>query len=80
MVVMLCQNHCLSFQDNVFISRCASLSQVNSMLREQLDQAGALNRELAESLWMAQEELVLCETRLQREQKVGKSPKTDGES
>ncbi|XP_078801637.1 ciliary rootlet coiled-coil protein 2 isoform X1 [Oryzias latipes] len=53
--------------------RCASLSQVNSMLREQLDQAGALNRELAESLWTAQEELVLCETRLQREQKTAVS-------
>ncbi|RVE73900.1 hypothetical protein OJAV_G00035780 [Oryzias javanicus] len=53
--------------------RCGSLSQVNCVLREQLDQAGALNRELTQSLWTTQEELVLCETRLQRQQEMGVS-------
>ncbi|KAF6724225.1 Rootletin [Oryzias melastigma] len=53
--------------------RCASLSQVNCVLREQLDQAGALNRELTESVWTTQEELVRCETRLQRQQQMAVS-------
>lgn len=53
------------------VCRSASLSQVNSVLREQLDQAGVANKELTESLWRAQEELELCKSRLRREQEVG---------
>lgn len=52
------------------ISRCASLSHVNSMLREQLEQAGTVNRGLTESLWKAREDAELCDTRLRREQEV----------
>ncbi|XP_032382850.1 rootletin [Etheostoma spectabile] len=50
--------------------RCASLSQVNSMLREQLDQAGTVNQGLTESLWKAREDVDLCDTRLRREQET----------
>ncbi len=57
------------------ISRCASLSQVNSMLREQLEQAGTVNHGLTESLWKAREDVELCDTRLRREQEVRKTTK-----
>ncbi|XP_068447240.1 rootletin isoform X3 [Clinocottus analis] len=50
--------------------RCASLSQVNSMLREQLEQAGTVNQELTESLWKAREDADLCDSRLRREQEI----------
>lgn len=52
------------------ISRCASLSQVNSVLREQLDQLGTVNKGLTESLWKAREDAELWDTHLQREQEV----------
>ena len=57
------------------ISRCASLSQVNSILREQLEQAGTVNQGLTESLWKAREDTELCDTRLRREQEVRKTTK-----
>ncbi|XP_034736357.1 rootletin [Etheostoma cragini] len=50
--------------------KCASLSQVNSMLREQLDQAGTVNQGLTESLWKAREDVDMCDTRLRREQET----------
>ncbi|AWP11438.1 putative rootletin-like [Scophthalmus maximus] len=50
--------------------RCASLSQVNSVLREQLEQAGAVNQGLTESMWKAREDAELCDTRLRREQET----------
>ncbi|XP_053708808.1 rootletin isoform X2 [Synchiropus splendidus] len=53
--------------------RCASLSQVNSLLREQLDQANAVNKGLMESLWTAQEEINLCDKHLSREQEAHSS-------
>lgn len=52
------------------ILRSANLSQVNSMLREQLEQAGTVNQGLTESLWKAREDMELCDTRLRREQEV----------
>ncbi|KAM9831297.1 uncharacterized protein crocc2 [Neosynchiropus ocellatus] len=53
--------------------RCASFSQVNSLLREQLDQANAVNKGLMESLWTAQEEINLCDEHLSREQEAHSS-------
>ncbi|KAM8874513.1 uncharacterized protein crocc2 isoform 2-T2 [Spinachia spinachia] len=50
--------------------RCASLSQVNSMLREQLEQAGTVNQGLTESMWKAREDADLCDSRLRREQEM----------
>lgn len=50
--------------------RCASLSQVNSMLREQLEEAGTVNQGLTESLWKAREDADLCDSRLRREQET----------
>ncbi|XP_034438966.1 rootletin isoform X1 [Hippoglossus hippoglossus] len=50
--------------------RCASLSQVNSVLREHLEQAGASNQGLTESLWKAREDAELRDTRLRREQET----------
>ncbi|KAM9762981.1 uncharacterized protein crocc2 [Menidia menidia] len=50
--------------------RCASLSQVNSVLREQLDQADTVNKGLTESLWKAHEDFELCDKRLRREQET----------
>lgn len=51
-------------------SRCASLSRVNSVLREQLEQAGTVNQELTESLWKVQEDVELWGNHLQKEQEV----------
>lgn len=56
------------------ISRCASLSQVNCMLREQLEQTGIVNHGLTESLRKAREDAELCDSRLRREQEVRKNP------
>nr|XP_054604928.1 rootletin [Nothobranchius furzeri] len=53
--------------------RSTSLSQVNSVLREQLDQAATINTELAESLRKAHRDLDLCDTHLQREQETSAS-------
>ncbi|TNN74186.1 Rootletin [Liparis tanakae] len=50
--------------------RCASLSQVNSVLREQLEEAGTVNQGLTESLWKAREDADLCDSRLRREQET----------
>ncbi|XP_063747285.1 rootletin [Eleginops maclovinus] len=50
--------------------RWASLSQVNSTLREQLDQAGTVNQALTESLWKAREDVDLSDLRLLREQET----------
>uniref|UniRef100_A0A3B4GVC1 Ciliary rootlet coiled-coil, rootletin family member 2 n=1 Tax=Pundamilia nyererei TaxID=303518 RepID=A0A3B4GVC1_9CICH len=50
--------------------KSASLSQVNSMLREQLDQVGTVNKGLTESLWKAREDAESCDTRLRREQET----------
>lgn len=61
------------------ISRCASLSQVNCVLRDQLEQAGTANQGLTDSLWKAREDVELCDTRLRREQEVRKK-KTKGEA
>lgn len=58
-------------------SRCASLSQVNSVLREQLEQAGAVNQGLTESMWKAREDAELCDTRLRREQEVRNDRKNE---
>lgn len=55
------------------ISRWASVSQVNHMLREQLDQAGTVNQGLTESLWKAREDVDLSDVRLRREQEVRKN-------
>ena len=55
------------------ISRWASVSQVNYMLREQLDQAGTVNQGLTESLWKAREDVDLSDLRLRREQEVRKN-------
>ncbi|KAM3850238.1 uncharacterized protein crocc2 [Diretmus argenteus] len=48
--------------------RCAGLSQVNSVLRDQLEQSGAVNQGLSESLWKAREDVELSDARLRREQ------------
>ncbi|XP_034091518.1 rootletin isoform X3 [Gymnodraco acuticeps] len=50
--------------------RWASVSQVNYMLREQLDQAGTVNQGLTESLWKAREDVDLSDLRLRREQEM----------
>ncbi|KAK5930141.1 hypothetical protein CgunFtcFv8_026404 [Champsocephalus gunnari] len=50
--------------------RWASVSQVNHMLREQLDQAGTVNQGLTESLWKAREDVDLSDVRLRREQET----------
>uniref|UniRef100_A0A3P8URD3 Ciliary rootlet coiled-coil, rootletin family member 2 n=1 Tax=Cynoglossus semilaevis TaxID=244447 RepID=A0A3P8URD3_CYNSE len=50
--------------------RCASLSRVNSVLREQLEQAGTVNQELTESLWKVQEDVELWGNHLQKEQET----------
>ncbi|KAI9542517.1 hypothetical protein NQZ68_019199 [Dissostichus eleginoides] len=50
--------------------RWASVSQVNYMLREQLDQAGTVNQGLTESLWKAREDVDLSDLRLRREQET----------
>lgn len=74
--MMVCQERSATYFPSVtrlVISRCASLSQVNSVLREQLEQAGAVNQGLTESLWKAREDAELCDTRLRREQEVRKT-------
>ncbi|KAG9341572.1 hypothetical protein JZ751_019085, partial [Albula glossodonta] len=48
--------------------RCAGLSQVNALLREQLEQAGAANHALTDSLRRAREEADQKDARLRREQ------------
>lgn len=50
--------------------RCDGLSQVNSQLREQLEQAGTANQGLAESLRKAREDMEQKDTRLRIEQEV----------
>lgn len=55
------------------ISRCASLSQVNCMLRKQLEQTATVNHGLTESLRKAREDAELCDSRLRREQEVRKN-------
>lgn len=57
--------------------RCACLSQVNSLLREQLEQAGTVNQGLTESLWKAREDVELTDTRLRREQEVKRNHKNE---
>lgn len=59
----------------VVIPRCAGLSQVNSMLREQLEQAGTVNHGLTESLRKAREDAELRDARTRREQEVSKPQK-----
>nr|XP_057928909.1 rootletin [Doryrhamphus excisus] len=53
--------------------RCASLSQVNCVLREQLEQASTVNQGLAESLRKARQDAELCNMRLRREQETSSS-------
>ncbi|KAK7891876.1 hypothetical protein WMY93_023839 [Mugilogobius chulae] len=53
--------------------KCASLSQVNSVLRDQLDQAGTVNQGLSESLWKARADLELCETQMRKEKETSSS-------
>lgn len=77
-VTVICQGRSAKWSLSVIkhvVSRCASLSQVNSMLREQLEQAGTVNHGLTESLWKAREDVELCDTRLRREQEVRKTTK-----
>lgn len=50
--------------------RCSGLSQVNSLLREQLEQANEANQALTESLQKAREEAEQRDTRLRRELEV----------
>lgn len=52
------------------LPRCAALSRVNSLLREQLEQAGSVNSGLAESLWKARGDAEVCDARLRKEQEV----------
>lgn len=52
------------------VSRSSSLGQVNSVLREQLEQAGAVTQGLTESLSQAREDAELSDSRLRREQEV----------
>lgn len=52
------------------VHRCAALSRVNSLLREQLEQAGTVNHGLAESLCKAREDAEMRDTRLRKEQEV----------
>ncbi|XP_028817168.1 rootletin isoform X3 [Denticeps clupeoides] len=47
--------------------RCSSLSQVNALLREQLDQAAAVNEGLSESLCRAREDLEQRDMRLRKD-------------
>ncbi|XP_072771225.1 uncharacterized protein crocc2 [Nerophis lumbriciformis] len=53
--------------------RCARLSQVNSVLREQLEQAGTVNRALAETWREARQDAVRSEARLCKEQETAPS-------
>ncbi|XP_061680966.1 rootletin isoform X3 [Syngnathoides biaculeatus] len=53
--------------------RCGSLGQVNSVLREQLAHADALNQGLVESLRKARRDAELCDTRLRHEQETSSS-------
>ncbi|XP_013866473.1 rootletin isoform X2 [Austrofundulus limnaeus] len=50
--------------------RSASLSQVNSVLREQLDQSATVNKELTESLWRARQESELRGNCLRRQRET----------
>ncbi|XP_027883035.1 putative ciliary rootlet coiled-coil protein 2 [Xiphophorus couchianus] len=52
-------------------SRSASLSQVNSLLREQLGQVDIVNKDLMESLRKAREDAQWFHTRLRKEKEVG---------
>ncbi|XP_014907955.1 rootletin-like [Poecilia latipinna] len=52
-------------------SRSASLSQVNSLLREQLDQVDIVNKGLMESLRKIREDAQRFHTRLRSEKEVG---------
>lgn len=57
------------------VPRCAALSRVNSLLREQLEQAGTVSHGLAESLCKAREDAEMCDTRLRKEQEVREKPR-----
>ncbi|KAF3835741.1 hypothetical protein F7725_028299 [Dissostichus mawsoni] len=57
-------------QGHLDSAQWASVSQVNYMLREQLDQAGTVNQGLTESLWKAREDVDLNDLRLRREQET----------
>ncbi|KAM9391072.1 uncharacterized protein ACWYII_034158, partial [Salvelinus alpinus] len=50
--------------------RCAGLSQVNALLREQLEQASSANQSLTESLRRASEDLEQKDVRLRKEQET----------
>lgn len=50
--------------------RCAGLTQVNALLREQLEQAGVANQALTDGLRKAREEADQKDARLRREQEV----------
>ncbi|XP_049578492.1 rootletin isoform X2 [Syngnathus scovelli] len=50
--------------------RCGSLSQVNCVLREQLEEADALNQGLVESLQKVRQDAELCDTRLRHQQEA----------
>lgn len=50
--------------------RCSSLTKVNALLREQLDQANEANQALTESLHKAQEEAKQREAQQKKEQEV----------
>nr|XP_061790393.1 rootletin-like [Nerophis lumbriciformis] len=53
--------------------RCGSLSQVNCVLREQLEQADALKRSLLESLQKARQDAHVCDNRLRLQQETSSS-------
>uniref|UniRef100_A0AAV2KTB0 Rootletin-like coiled-coil domain-containing protein n=1 Tax=Knipowitschia caucasica TaxID=637954 RepID=A0AAV2KTB0_KNICA len=54
-------------------NKCASLSQVNSVLRDQLEQAGTVNQDLSESLRKARADLMLCEMQMRKEKESSAS-------
>ncbi|KAL1023371.1 hypothetical protein UPYG_G00039950 [Umbra pygmaea] len=74
--------HCLQLQENSVPiqnrlalleeeqKRCAALSQVNALLREQLEQAGLANQGLKESLHQTREDLQQKDARLRKEQET----------
>lgn len=58
--------------------RCYSLTKVNALLREQLDQANEANQALTESLHKAREEAEQREMQLKREQEVRERWREEG--
>ena len=60
------------YNEAALFPRCADLSQVNSMLREQLARAGTANQGLTASLRKALEDAEMKDGRLRKEQEVSR--------